>query len=50
MVLPQLVQEIQEKITKGTVECMICYDMLRNLPFELHKEVGSGAYFCRFVG
>ncbi|XP_057492571.1 NF-X1-type zinc finger protein NFXL1-like [Actinidia eriantha] len=27
--LPQLVQEIQEKITKGTVECMICYDMVR---------------------
>ena len=26
--LPQLVQEIQEKITKGTVECMICYDMV----------------------
>ncbi|KAJ7975275.1 NF-X1-type zinc finger protein NFXL1 [Quillaja saponaria] len=27
--LPQLVQEIQEKLTKGTVECMICYDMVR---------------------
>ncbi|WCJ42128.1 NF-X1-type zinc finger protein NFXL1 [Euphorbia peplus] len=27
--LPQLVQEIQEKLVKGTVECMICYDMVR---------------------
>lgn len=26
--LPQLVQEIQEKLSKGTVECMICYDMV----------------------
>lgn len=26
--LPQLVQEIQEKLVKGTVECMICYDMV----------------------
>lgn len=27
--LPQLVQEIQGKLSKGTVECMICYDMVR---------------------
>ncbi|XP_077241128.1 NF-X-like 1 [Tasmannia lanceolata] len=27
--VPQLVQEIQEKLAKGTVECMICYDMVR---------------------
>ncbi|XAR65419.1 hypothetical protein NMG60_11009545 [Bertholletia excelsa] len=27
--LPQLVQEIQDKLVKGTVECMICYDMVR---------------------
>ncbi|KAL2920744.1 NF-X1-type zinc finger protein NFXL1 [Bienertia sinuspersici] len=27
--LPQLVQEIQDKLYKGTVECMICYDMVR---------------------
>lgn len=27
--VPQLVQEIQEKLLKGTVECMICYDMVR---------------------
>ncbi|KAL5545220.1 hypothetical protein UlMin_009004 [Ulmus minor] len=27
--LPQLVQELQEKLTKGAVECMICYDMVR---------------------
>ncbi|XP_071691262.1 NF-X1-type zinc finger protein NFXL1 [Rutidosis leptorrhynchoides] len=27
--LPQLVQEIQEKLLKGTIECMICYDMVR---------------------
>ena len=27
--LPQLVQEIQEKLAKGSVECMICYDMVR---------------------
>lgn len=27
--VPQLVQEIQDKLTKGTVECMICYDMVR---------------------
>ncbi|XP_057980727.1 NF-X1-type zinc finger protein NFXL1 [Malania oleifera] len=27
--IPQLVQEIQEKLMKGTVECMICYDMVR---------------------
>ncbi|KAG5536073.1 hypothetical protein RHGRI_023753 [Rhododendron griersonianum] len=26
--LPQLLQEIQDKLMKGTVECMICYDML----------------------
>ncbi|XP_047332849.1 NF-X1-type zinc finger protein NFXL1 [Impatiens glandulifera] len=26
--LPLLVQEIQEKLTKGAVECMICYDMV----------------------
>ncbi|XP_057446864.1 NF-X1-type zinc finger protein NFXL1-like [Lotus japonicus] len=26
--LPQLVQEIQEKLMRGTVECMICYDMV----------------------
>uniref|UniRef100_A0A7N1A4D8 NF-X1-type zinc finger protein NFXL1 n=1 Tax=Kalanchoe fedtschenkoi TaxID=63787 RepID=A0A7N1A4D8_KALFE len=27
--LPQLVQELQEKLAKGSVECMICYDMVR---------------------
>ncbi|KAK9115122.1 hypothetical protein Syun_021919 [Stephania yunnanensis] len=27
--VPQLVQEIQEKLSKGSVECMICYDMVR---------------------
>ncbi|KAJ6375923.1 hypothetical protein OIU77_000816 [Salix suchowensis] len=27
--LPQLAQEIQEKLVKSTVECMICYDMVR---------------------
>lgn len=27
--VPQLVQEIQEKLIKSTVECMICYDMVR---------------------
>ncbi|KAI4352089.1 hypothetical protein L6164_006375 [Bauhinia variegata] len=27
--LPQLVQEIQEKLMKCSVECMICYDMVR---------------------
>ncbi|RAL41962.1 hypothetical protein DM860_016337 [Cuscuta australis] len=27
--LPQLVQEIQEKLLKGTVECVICYDMAK---------------------
>lgn len=27
--LPQLVQELQEKLSKGAVECMICYDMIR---------------------
>ncbi|KAL8478458.1 hypothetical protein ACS0TY_030379 [Phlomoides rotata] len=27
--MPQLVQEIQEKLSKGSVECMICYDMVR---------------------
>ncbi|XP_027340062.1 NF-X1-type zinc finger protein NFXL1-like [Abrus precatorius] len=27
--LPQLLQEIQDKLTKGAVECMICYDMVR---------------------
>ncbi|CAI9786867.1 unnamed protein product [Fraxinus pennsylvanica] len=29
MNMPQLVQEIQEKLLKGSVECMICYDMVR---------------------
>ncbi|KAG9444482.1 hypothetical protein H6P81_015822 [Aristolochia fimbriata] len=27
--VPLLVQEIQDKLAKGTVECMICYDMVR---------------------
>ncbi|KZV38777.1 hypothetical protein F511_27130 [Dorcoceras hygrometricum] len=27
--VPQLLQEIQEKLLKGSVECMICYDMVR---------------------
>ncbi|KAJ4792936.1 NF-X1 type zinc finger family protein [Rhynchospora pubera] len=27
--VPQLVQEIQDKLSRGTVECMICYDMVR---------------------
>lgn len=27
--LPRLVQEIQEKLEKSAVECMICYDMVR---------------------
>lgn len=27
--LPQLLQEIQDKLVKGAVECMICYDMVR---------------------
>ncbi|XP_057547952.1 NF-X1-type zinc finger protein NFXL1-like [Amaranthus tricolor] len=27
--LPQLVQEIQDKLSRGIVECMICYDMVR---------------------
>ncbi|XP_078159486.1 NF-X-like 1 [Carex rostrata] len=27
--VPQLVQEIQDKLARGTVECMICYDMVR---------------------
>ncbi|XP_058079587.1 NF-X1-type zinc finger protein NFXL1 [Magnolia sinica] len=27
--VPQLVQEIQDKLVKGAVECMICYDMVR---------------------
>ncbi|KAF9589493.1 hypothetical protein IFM89_024764 [Coptis chinensis] len=27
--LPQLVQEIKEKLLKGNVECMICYDMVK---------------------
>ncbi|CAN8294482.1 unnamed protein product [Cochlearia groenlandica] len=27
--LPQLVQEIQEKLVKSSIECMICYDMVR---------------------
>ncbi|XVF12277.1 hypothetical protein REPUB_Repub08aG0101800 [Reevesia pubescens] len=26
--LPQLVQEIQDKLIKSTIECMICYDMV----------------------
>ncbi|CAD6241559.1 unnamed protein product [Miscanthus lutarioriparius] len=27
--LPQLAQEIQDKLTRGAVECMICYDVVR---------------------
>lgn len=27
--LPQLVQEIQDKLLRSTIECMICYDMVR---------------------
>ncbi|KAL4196839.1 hypothetical protein AMTRI_Chr04g185130 [Amborella trichopoda] len=26
--VPQLVQEIQEKLTKGAIECMICFDVV----------------------
>lgn len=26
---PQLVQEIEEKLSRGQIECMICYDMVR---------------------
>lgn len=29
MNIPLLVQEIQDKLTKNAVECMICYDMVR---------------------
>ncbi|XP_073296690.1 NF-X1-type zinc finger protein NFXL1 [Primulina huaijiensis] len=29
MNIPQLLQEIQDKLLKGSVECMICYDMVR---------------------
>ncbi|XP_074584982.1 NF-X1-type zinc finger protein NFXL1-like [Curcuma longa] len=29
LTVPQLVQEIQDKLVKGTVECMICYEMVR---------------------
>ncbi|KAL6545602.1 hypothetical protein OROGR_009476 [Orobanche gracilis] len=29
--IPQLVQEIQDKLLKGSVECMICYDMVRSI-------------------
>ncbi|KAL2613702.1 hypothetical protein R1flu_025394 [Riccia fluitans] len=27
--VPQLVQELEERLTRGTIECMICYDMWR---------------------
>ncbi|XP_073109925.1 NF-X1-type zinc finger protein NFXL1-like [Elaeis guineensis] len=27
--VPQLVQEIQDKLARGVMECMICYDMVR---------------------
>ncbi|KAI5057884.1 hypothetical protein GOP47_0027899 [Adiantum capillus-veneris] len=27
--IPQLVQELEEKLSKGQVECMICYDMVK---------------------
>lgn len=27
--VPQLVQELQDKLSKGNVECMICYDMVK---------------------
>ncbi|XP_051147620.1 NF-X1-type zinc finger protein NFXL1 [Andrographis paniculata] len=27
--MPQLVQEIQDKLSKGSIECMICYDMVK---------------------
>ncbi|KAH7330948.1 hypothetical protein KP509_20G009600 [Ceratopteris richardii] len=27
--IPQLVQELEDKLSKGQVECMICYDMVR---------------------
>ncbi|KAF3497916.1 hypothetical protein DY000_02057972 [Brassica cretica] len=30
--LPQLVQEIQEKLVKSSIECMICYDKVIRLP------------------
>jgi transcriptional repressor NF-X1 len=26
--VPQLMQEIQDKLARGTVECMICYKMV----------------------
>ncbi|KAJ4959761.1 hypothetical protein NE237_019671 [Protea cynaroides] len=36
--VPQLVQEIQDKLAKGVVECMICYDVVeRSSPICPHK-------------
>lgn len=29
--VPQLVQELEEKLARGEVECMICYDQVRVL-------------------
>nr|DAD30687.1 TPA_asm: hypothetical protein HUJ06_009538 [Nelumbo nucifera] len=58
--MPQHVQEIQDKLTKGTVECMICYDMVRtpevhsnmvlfllllHFPSQLYQEMGSSTDF-----
>jgi transcriptional repressor NF-X1 len=29
--IPQLVQELEVKLAKGKVECMICYDMVEGI-------------------
>ncbi|CAN6445941.1 unnamed protein product [Victoria cruziana] len=42
--VPQLVQELRDKLTKGVVECMICYDIVgRFAPIW-----SCGACFCIF--
>jgi hypothetical protein len=33
--VPQLVQELEEKLARGEVECMICYDQVRGLVVHL---------------
>ncbi|GKF19915.1 NF-X1-type zinc finger protein NFXL1, partial [Tanacetum coccineum] len=43
--LPHLVQEIQDKLLKGSIECMICYDM--DPPSDLYLTPHSCGESCR---
>lgn len=40
--MPQLVQELEEKLARGEVECMICYEQVRCVFWFFSFGVGLG--------